>query len=144
MRRYLIVANQTLVSEELLAKARASIDSGPCTFYIVVPATHTKSGLTWTEGEARSLAGARLEDALARFERLGAEVGGEVGDEDPLLAISDVLLSQPFDELILSTLPPGRSRWIKHDVPHRVERAFSSALSVTLLTSMAIGANAAP
>lgn len=31
---------------------------------------------------------------------------------------------QPFDEVILSTLPPGVSRWLKQDLPHRLERHF--------------------
>jgi hypothetical protein len=44
-------------------------------------------------------------------------------------AIDDVLLDRRYDEIILSTLPPGVSRWLKLDLPRRVEQRF--ALPVT-------------
>ena len=72
------------------------------------------------EGEATALAQDRLDRALARFRGLGAEVEGEVGDKDPILAIDDVLRHAEFDEIILSTLPPGISKWLKLDLPSRV------------------------
>lgn len=47
---------------------------------------------------------------------------GEVGDPRPLQAIDDVLLrGERFDGIVLSTLPPGISRWLRLDLPHRVE-----------------------
>lgn len=76
----------------------------------------------WTESEARSIAAARLEQALARFSALDADVDGEVGDADPALAVEDVLLrGETFDAIVLSTLPPGPSRWLRLDLPHRLE-----------------------
>src|SRR5713226_3647419 len=113
MRRYLVVANQTLGAEQLESEVRKRLAGGACDFHIVVPAVPAKDHLTWTEGEAGAIASRRLERALARFRELGAEVHGEVGDADPMLAISDALLEGRFDELILSTLPPGPSRWLK-------------------------------
>jgi cell pole-organizing protein PopZ len=83
----------------------------------------------WTEGESRAIATQRLERALARFRDLGAEAEGEVGDERPLQAIADAVRDRDFDEVILSTLPPGLSRWLRQDLPHRVERTFD--LTVT-------------
>jgi hypothetical protein len=41
-----------------------------------------------------------------------------------VLAIRDALRGHVFDGIILSTLPPGVSRWLKLDLPHRVERDF--------------------
>ena len=62
----------------------------------MVPAT-PPHGHSWSEGE------------------------GEVGDERPTYAIQDVLAHREFDEIIVSTLPPGASRWLRHDLPHRIE-----------------------
>jgi hypothetical protein len=125
MRRYLVVANQTLGGEPLLARVRESLASGPCSFHIVVPATPPHDHLLPTEDEARELATRRLDRALAQFRALGAEVDGEVGDADPVQAIGDVIRQGQVDEIILSTLPAGPSRWLRRDVPHRVEQAFS-------------------
>jgi hypothetical protein len=124
MRRYLIVANQTLGGEHLVQRVRECVSSGECLFYVVVPATPSKEHLVWTEGEAQSIARERLERAVERFRQLGAEADGEVGDANPLLAIEDVLRNQSFDEVILSTLPSGPSRWLKLDLPARVESRF--------------------
>jgi cell pole-organizing protein PopZ len=124
MRRYLVVANQTLGGEPLAEKVHACLAAGPSRFHILVPATQPQDHAVWTEGEARAIASRRLEQALERLRELGAQADGEVGDEVPLQAIADAVRGQTFDEIILSTLPPGLSRWLRQDLPHRVERTF--------------------
>ena len=123
MRSYLVVANQTLGGEHLIAKVRECMAAGPCRFHIVVPAT-PPSDHAWSEGEARALAQARLDAALASFRELGVDAHGDVGDQDPMLAIGDTLRTERFDEIILSTLPSGISRWLKLDLPRRVADRF--------------------
>jgi hypothetical protein len=124
MQRYLVVANQTLGGDHLLRKIRECAEAGPSRFHVVVPATPSDEHLTWTEGEANAIAQRRLDQALERIRQLGIEADGKVGDPSPLLAIQDALRLEEFDEIILSTLPPGLSRWLKLDLPHRVERSF--------------------
>ena len=125
MPRYLVVANQTLGGEHLIERIRQCLAEGSCPFHIVVPATPPADHLTWTEGEARAIAQERLDRALTRFRELGAtEADGEVGDSNPILAIEDALRNGQFDEIILSTLPPGISRWLKLDLPSRVAARF--------------------
>jgi hypothetical protein len=123
MPRYLIVANQTLAGGHLTAKVREFHERWPSSFYIVVPAT-PPHGHSWSEGEARDIARRRLKTALALLRGVGVEVEGEVGDERPTYAIQDVLAHRDFDEIILSTLPPGVSRWLRHDLLHRIEVEF--------------------
>jgi hypothetical protein len=61
-----------------------------------------------------------------RVSGLGVEVEGEVGDGNPMLAIGDAIRDRgPFDEIILSTLPPGLSKWLRLDLPHRVASSFA-------------------
>ena len=123
MRRYLVVANQTLGGEHLAEAVKGRLATGDSRFHIVVPATSPADHAVWTEGEAHALATQRLQRALARFRELGAEADGEVGDPSPLEAINDALREEEFDEIILSTLPPGISRWLGQDLVHRVERS---------------------
>jgi hypothetical protein len=48
-----------------------------------------------------------------------------VGAPEPLQAITDELLAHPgYDTLVICTLPPGISRWLKLDLVHRAERKF--------------------
>ena len=125
LKRILIVANQTAAGTHLVQYVREKLTEGePYRFTLLVPATPTSDHLTWTEGEARTLAEERMNEALAGLRETGAEVEGIVGDPRPLSAIGDVLLEQPHDEIVLSTFPLGASRWLKQDLPHRVERQF--------------------
>ncbi len=128
MARYLVVANQTLGGEHLVARVRECLASGACSFHLVVPATPPQDHSTWTEGGATDIARQRLDAALERFRALGAEADGEVGDANPILAIEDAVRTEEFDAIILSTLPPGASRWLKRDLPHQVEARFAVPL----------------
>jgi hypothetical protein len=122
--RYLVVANQTLAGKHLLDRVRECLSEGMCTFHVVVPATSPSDHAVWTEGEAMALAQERLDAALAAFRELGADADGEVGDPSPVEAIRDALRDREFDGIILSTLPPGISRWLRQDLPSRVEKEF--------------------
>jgi hypothetical protein len=108
---------------------------GPCQFYLIVPATRDPNhSMLWTEGQCIALARRRLEDAMKRLREMGAEVEGDVGDQSPLTAIVDALRARQFDEIILSTLPPGISRWLAQDLPSRVRRVC--AVPVTHIVSV--------
>jgi hypothetical protein len=122
MHRYLVVANQTLGGGHLLPLLR-ELSEKPSTFHVLVPATAPTDHL-WTEGEAQATARRRLEIALERFRAAGLEVTGEIGDASPVEAIDDVLREETFDEIVVSTLPPGLSRWLRLDLVHRVEARF--------------------
>lgn len=135
MERYLVVANRTLGGEHLLEEVERQMRSGPCQFHLVVPVTHMAEHAAWNEGHSRVEARKRLDAAMDRFRELGAEVTGEVGDASPVQAIRDALRHEDFDKIILSTLRPGVSRWLKLDLPHRVEREFG--LPVTHLVAEA-------
>lgn len=125
MARYLVVGNVTLTGDHLLDMIRDRAGGAPCQVHLLVPAGHEVN--TWrAHDHDTDLAQARerLREALARFATLeGVEVTGEVGDASPVEAVGDVVRTgQPFDEVILSTLPSGPSRWLRLDVPARIER----------------------
>lgn len=125
MRRYIVVAHQTLGSPELLDAMRDLLSQGPCSFHLVVPLLHGGGGWTWTEGKARAQAAEHLEEARLRFVVEGLAVTGEVGDGHPVDAVADVILREgvgAFDGVIVSTLPHAVSRWLKLDAPNRIHR----------------------
>jgi predicted TIM-barrel enzyme len=133
MRSYLIVANQTLASPIVANVIAERVAAGPARFHVVVPATPIQHGLTWNEEEAQVAARGRLDAAIARLHDLGVEASGEVGEKDPIAAVRDALREHPSDEIILSTLPPGISRWLGQDVPARLKGSVT--VPVTVLTA---------
>lgn len=125
MRRELVVGNQTLHSARLIRELRTLLAAGPCSFHLLVPAGNPHLHAFWPEGEAHAVAHERLDDAIARFADEGIAATGSVGDANPVDAVTDLLLREEFDEVIVSTLPPGLSRWIHQDLPHRLERRIA-------------------
>jgi hypothetical protein len=111
----LVVANVTATSDELLAALKGRVERDTCAFTLLVPATGGGKA-------AREAAQARLGEALDRMRGADLEVEGMVGDADPVIAVHEVWDPRRFDEIVISTLPTGASRWLAVDLPHRVEK----------------------
>jgi hypothetical protein len=122
---YLLVAHQTADRPELLAAAKElAAQAEHAQFTLLVPATPVGDLLTWEEGETKDVARARAESAARTLRSHGIDVAEvRVGDSDPVLAVGDELLAgRRYDAVVISTLPPGISRWIKMDVISRLRR----------------------
>ena len=124
MKHVVIVANQTAGGSHLRHEIRTRIAQGPCRFTLVVPATPPHEQAIFTDADASALARDRLAEALDLLGDAGAEIKGEIGDANPVDAVGDVLLREEADEIIVSTLPAGISRWLKRDLPHRLEARY--------------------
>jgi hypothetical protein len=122
--RLLVVANETLAEPALAQAVRNRAQAGDCRYYLVVPASWSDDQPDGTRVTPQTRAATRLADALALWRSWGVEVDGEVGDGSPIVAVADVLQRQPFDEIIVGTLAPGLSRWLRMGVPQRLERLF--------------------
>ena len=124
MARYLVVAHQTSEAQEFIDTVRAIAErDGDASFVLLVPETHVQHLATWTEGESRAVALKKAAAARRRLEGAGVNVvDTRVGDSQPLDAIMDILGDDRFDEIIVSTFPPGISRWLKGDLIRRLER----------------------
>lgn len=141
MARYLVVANQTLGGAALDRAVRERIERGGASFHVVVPMVEPALEVTsWApqdplfgmpvpvgateesmeEAEQRSQH--RLRAMIEAITALGGDADGEVGSVDPYTATEHALEREPFDEVIVSTLPIGISRWIRMDLPSRLER----------------------
>jgi hypothetical protein len=125
MARYLIVAYQTAGSPELAERVRSLVAEDPqAEFTLLVPATPASHLHTWEEGEARQLAIRRGTEAAAGLTAAGAKVGTvRVGSHRPLDAVSDELYWHGgYAAIVVSTFPPGLSRWLKGDLPNQLRR----------------------
>jgi hypothetical protein len=146
MRRYLVVANQTLQRAELREELRKRTEAELSSFYLLVPNTPAadypdvpaaadvlQPGMTWwatnyrgpaSDEEATAQARQRLGQMLAELVALGIHAEGELGAAAPLEAMEKALVDHNVDEIIVATLPRPLSRWLRADLPHRAERRF--------------------
>jgi hypothetical protein len=123
-RRILVVANQTAEGQELLEEIRNRCRGGDCEVLLVSPALVGSRSQRWASDidEGLDLARERMARSVTALRGVGVEVRAEVGDPDPNMAIEDALRMFPADEIVISTLPPGESRWLEHDVVERTRR----------------------
>jgi len=153
MHRYLVVANQTLDSDELMTLVRERTSAGPAEFWLVVPATPVKDlvanampvpmpvmgGVATLPGppqEARRLAQVNLDAAIKKLTAAGGSVNGAVSDADPMRAVGEAVGSREFDEIIVFTLPPRLSRWLHHDLPARLQHEFHLPVTQVVVTDV--------
>lgn len=121
--RVLIVANRTAATQPLLDAVRRRADAGPARFHLLVPATpRGLHRVVDPEVAGREEAAEQLEAALGLLrEAAGSEVTGHVGSADPMAAIADVINDRRVHEIILSTLPRRVSRWMRLDLPSKLQ-----------------------
>lgn len=130
MARILVVANQTCESPDLLEALKARAAQGEADFFLVVPASgHNMLEKAADPDAAAADSAQHLDHAVERFRAEGLSVEGQLGDGDPIAAVQDAVNFHEFDEAIVSTLPARVSKWLKMDLPTRVER--TTGLAVT-------------
>jgi hypothetical protein len=110
-----------------------------CRLHLVVPVRHPTDH-AWSDGEVEAAARAKLDEGLTAFRALGCEVTGEVGDANPVYAVTTALRSTPLpcDGVVVSTLPSAVSRWLHLDVVSRLRREVE--LPVTHVESREVAA----
>jgi hypothetical protein len=121
----LIVAHRTAATPLLLNAVRARAARSECSFTLLVPRPYWDPDTEEAE--------ATLELAIPLIEEAaGGHVDGLIGDSDPYVAVREVVPRLGIDEIIVSTLPVRVSRWLRRDLPHRVEEF---GLPVTVVTA---------
>ena len=126
MSRVLVVANETVEAEELLAELRRIEDERTSTFAVVAPAVAADHGLgaSWNLTGAIDAAQERLDRTLAVLREEGLACEGWVGDMVPFAAVRDAFERFPADLIVISTHPATRSRWLRKDLVEQVKRHF--------------------
>jgi hypothetical protein len=121
-RRTLIVANLTASTPSLLQEVERRAVERPTTFDLLVPNVDPKRASDWS-----------LEKAVQLLERAaGGRVKGRLGGEDPFDSVQQAVAEGTYDDVIISTLPKGRSEWLKKDLPTRVEALDIPVTVITL------------
>ena len=150
MHKVLIVANQTIGSAELTRAVNERVATG-AHFHLLVPVPPTPPsaisvGLAAVESAAtafmvlpdlRALAEERLETGLEWLRELDATATGEVGMIDTVAAVVGVVKRDGIDEILVSTLPSRISKWLRQDLPHKIEKNVSVPVTVVTASTSA-------
>jgi hypothetical protein len=112
----LVVANETIGGRQLIESLEKRASESPHRFTVIAP----QGG---KEPEAAAFAKERLDSTLKQLRQAGLEVVGQVMDPDPLTCVQNALQYHPAHEVIISTFPGMKSRWLRGDLIGRVRRA---------------------
>jgi hypothetical protein len=107
----LVIANQTVLSQELLDRIRERARKGPASFLIVAPQS---------DDVAAHESDRRLRRALSVLRVEGIDAHGQVVDPDPYTAAMNAAHDERVDEIIVSTFPQARSGWLRRDLIERL------------------------
>ena len=121
--RVLVLANETVGGRALMAEIENRCKGRSSEILVVVPALTSSRMEHWASDVDGAVeeAGRRLDESLGRMAAAGINARGQVGDHhEPNASLEDALRTFPADEVIISTHPPERSRWLERGV---VEKA---------------------
>jgi hypothetical protein len=112
----LVVANETVIGEPLLARIRERAKRGPASFLIIAP----QSDPTRAEHPE---AERRLRRALTILRADGIDAHGQIAHPDPFTAATEAVQDERIDEIIVSTFAPSKSPWLRRDLVQRLHKA---------------------
>jgi GABA permease len=129
--RLLVIANQTVGGRALLDEIAALCAGKQSEVLVVTPALTASQLQHWTSDVDEALAAAkeRLEASVAAIRGLGLEARGVVGDQDPNVALADGLREFGADQVVISTHPPERSRWLEQGVVEKAREAVPAPVT---------------
>ena len=112
----IVVANETVVGDPLLAKIRERASQGPVSFLIISP----QSDATASEHPE---AERRLRRAMTLLRGEAIEVHGQIAHPDPFTAAMQAVQDERIDEIIVSTFPGDKqSTWLRGDLVNRLRK----------------------
>ena len=125
MKHVLVVANETVAGQSLIAALERRSADGPLLVTVVCPVNQPREGYVVYEDTRRAAARRRLDRTLELLRSHGIAADGFVVDADPVAAVRDAFaqLEPPPDEIVVSTHPRQRSGWLRRDVVERIRRA---------------------
>ena len=126
-RRILVIANETLGAEALRRCIEKKSEGVRENVLVVSPALAPSAVKHWASDEdpGRAEAQERLDESLAHLRRGGISARGEIGDAEPLQAIEDALRTFGADEIIISTHPEGKSKWLERGIVSAARERFA-------------------
>jgi GABA permease len=141
--RVLVMANETVNSQELLDELRSIGADSDATYYVLVPASPIETGVAATHGPldvweaTQQAAQTRLDQTLAALQSENLEAEGALGDQRPLRALAKAVDGFHPDQIVIATLPPEYSIWHRFEVVDRARADYD--IPVTHVVATPVG-----
>jgi hypothetical protein len=92
---------------------------------LVAPALNTKKRFFLADPDpAIERAEAVQEETVERLGEAGIDAAGDTGEEDPLLALQDALVTYDADEIVLFTHAGGKRNWLEDGLVEQAKERF--------------------
>jgi hypothetical protein len=125
-KRALVVANEEISSEQLVGSVLGHLGSGVGEIFVVAPAL-ADSALHHLMGDVDAAippARERLDATLRAFREAGVEARGEVGDSDPIQAISDEIVKFDPEQILVVAHRDEEGAFAEKGLLEQAERDF--------------------
>jgi hypothetical protein len=132
----LVIANETVVGDALLARIRERAARGPASFLIISPQSDPTQS-SHPEAERR------LRRALSELRAAGIEAHGQVAHPDPYTAAMQAIEDERVDEVIVSTFEPAESPWLRRNLVQRLHNDAGVPVEHVVIAAEEVGAEPA-
>jgi hypothetical protein len=132
----LVIANETVVGDALLARIRERASRGPASFLIISPQSDPAQS-------SHPDAERRLRRALSELRAAGIEAHGQVAHPDPYTAAMQAIEDERVDEIIVSTFKPAESPWMRRDLVERLRNDAGVPVEHVVISAEEVGAEPA-
>jgi hypothetical protein len=125
-RRALVVANEKIAGDQLVRTVLGHLGGGMEELFVVAPAL-ADSALEHIMGDvdaAIPAARERLETTLREFDEAGVKARGEVGDSDPIQAISDEIVKFRPEQILVVGHRDSEGAFAEKGLLEQAERDF--------------------
>jgi hypothetical protein len=115
------------VSADALRSAVGKEDADNAEVLVVAPALNTKKRFFFSDPDpAIERAEAVQEETVERLDEGGIDAAGDTGEEDPLLALQDALVTYEADEIVLFTHRRGERNWLEDGLVEQAKERFDA------------------
>jgi GABA permease len=118
------------ISADVLRAAVGAEKADDAEVLVVAPALNTKTRFFLADPDpAIDRAEAVQEETVERLGEEGIDAAGDTGEEDPLLALQDALVTYDADEIVLFTHSGGKRNWLEDGLVEQAKERFDAPVS---------------
>jgi hypothetical protein len=133
----LVIANETVIGEDLLDRIRERAKTSPASFLLVSPQSDP-SKAEHPEAERR------LRRALSELRASGLDAHGQIAHPDPYAAAMQAVQDERVDEIIVSTFEEEKSGWLRRNLVERLTNDAKVPVEHVVIPAETVGAEGVP